>query len=226
MKSAVAIRHVAFEDAGILEDILPEFGYELTYLDAGVDGLWKALHVDLLIILGGPISAYESAQYPFLNDEVEMVGRRIGANLPTLGICLGAQIMAFCLGFPVHSGWSGKEIGWKQLDLRGPELAELEGVDVLHWHGDTWTTLPEERSLASTEQYENQAFSFGARILGLQFHCELKAQNFEKWLIGHACELNAANISPVSLRADARLYAADLEKAGSALFRRWLAGLD
>jgi GMP synthase (glutamine-hydrolysing) len=226
MKSAVAIRHVAFEDVGVLEDILPEFGYELTYLDAGVDGLWQALHADLLIVLGGPIGVYESVEYPFLNAEIEMVSRRIDANLPTLGICLGAQILAFSRGLPVQTGRSGKEIGWKPLTLHGPELAELDGVEVLHWHGDTWVTLPDEGSLASTKQYANQAFSFGSRILGLQFHCELKAQNFEKWLIGHACELSAAKISPVSLRADAKLYAAGLEKAGSALFRRWLAGLD
>ena len=224
MKSAVAIRHVAFEDAGVLETVLPEAGYVLSYLEAGRDDLAPAVHADLLVVLGGPIGAYEEAAYPFLTAELALIEARVSARRPTLGLCLGAQLMAKALGAAVYPG-PAKEIGWAPLMLKGPALAELEGLPVLHWHGDTFDLPPSADLVASTPLTERQAFTVGRNILGLQFHAEVTALNFERWLIGHACELSAAGISPVSLRADGALYAAGLEASGQALFRRWLADL-
>jgi GMP synthase (glutamine-hydrolysing) len=225
MKSAVAIRHIAFEDVGVLDGLLAEAGYGLTYLEAGVDELATAERADLLIVLGAPIGVYEEEAYPFLTAEIDLIRRRLAAARPTLGLCLGAQLMAKALGSSVYPG-RAKEIGWSVLTLDGDALAELEGLPVLHWHGDTFDLPAGADRLASTAITPNQAFSIGSNILALQFHPEPLARNFERWLIGHTCELGNAKISPVSLRADAQLYAAGLEKAGSALFRRWLAGLD
>jgi GMP synthase (glutamine-hydrolysing) len=224
MKSAVAIRHVAFEDVGLLDGLLAEAGYGLTYLEAGVDDLAPAETADLLIVLGAPIGVYEEQAYPFLTAEIDLIRRRLADGRPTLGLCLGAQLMAKALGAAVYPG-KAKEIGWSVLSLTGEALKELDGVTVLHWHGDTFDLPAGAERLASTAITPNQAFSVGPNILALQFHPEPLARNFERWLIGHTCELGNAKISPVSLRADATLYAADLEKAGSALFRRWLAGL-
>ncbi len=224
-KSAVAIRHIAFEDVGILDPLLSEAGYRLTYLEAGVDDLAPAETADLLIVLGAPIGVNEHEAYPFVTAETDLIRRRLAEGRSTLGLCLGAQLMAQALGSPIYPG-PAKEIGWGVLSFVDDDLRELAGVPVLHWHGDTFDLPAGAKLLASTAINPNQAFSVGRNALALQFHAEAEARNFERWLIGHTCEIGAAGLSPISLRADGRTYAAGLEKAGSALFRRWLAGLD
>ena len=96
----LAIRHVGFEHLDLLEDILNDRGHEVRYLDAGVCPLddIDPIADHLVIVLGGPIGVYEREAYPFLDAEVEFIARRLGARRPTLGICLGAQIMAAALG--------------------------------------------------------------------------------------------------------------------------------
>lgn len=127
-------------------------------------------------MLGGPIGAYESAAYPFLDREVALLEQRLPRDLPTLGICLGSQLMARALCARVFAG-AVKEIGWGPVTL-SPEgqtscLAPLaEGAGVLHWHGDTFDLPAGTGRLASTANYENQAFAYGKNGLGLQFHLE------------------------------------------------------
>ena len=224
MKTAVAIRHIAFEDVGALKPALDEAGYGLTYLEGGVDDLAPAETADLLIVLGAPIGVYEVEAYPFLVPELDLIRRRLAADRPTLGLCLGAQLMAQALGARVYPGLA-KEIGWTRLSLVAEELRELKGVAVLHWHGDTFDLPAGAKRLASTALTPNQAFSVGRNILALQFHAEAEARMFERWLIGHACEIGLAGLSPITLRADARTCAAGLEAAGLALFRRWIGNL-
>lgn len=224
MKVAVAIRHIAFEDVGTLEPVLDEAGYSLTYLEAGVDDLAAAEACNLLIVLGGPIGVYEVEAYPFLVRELDLVRRRLAADQPTLGLCLGAQLIAQALGARVYPG-PAKEIGWAPLSFLAEELRELDGVAVLHWHGDTFDLPVGAKRLASTALTPNQAFSVGRNLLALQFHAEPEARMFERWLIGHTCEIGAAGLSPVTLRADAQTYAAGLEAAGLALFRGWIGNL-
>jgi GMP synthase (glutamine-hydrolysing) len=224
MKTAVAIRHVAFEDVGTLKPVLDEAGYGLTYLEGGIDDLAPAETCDLLIVLGAPIGAYEIEAYPFLIPELDLIRRRLAVDRPTLGLCLGAQLMAQALGARVYPG-PAKEIGWAPLSFVSEALRDLQGVAVLHWHGDTFDLPAGAKRLASTALTPNQAFSVGRNILALQFHAEAEARMFERWLIGHACEIGAAGLSPITLRADARTYAAGLEAAGLALFRRWIGNL-
>ncbi|HEX5382829.1 MAG TPA: glutamine amidotransferase, partial [Acinetobacter sp.] len=86
-----AIQHLAFEDLGALEDTFYQLGFRVRYVEAGVDDLRKALeHEGLTVILGGPIGVYETEDYPFLTEEIELLKHRLARNLPTLGICLGA----------------------------------------------------------------------------------------------------------------------------------------
>jgi GMP synthase (glutamine-hydrolysing) len=92
MKTAVALRHLAFEDLGLLESWLKARGWRIHYYDVGVDELWRLDlgQVDLLIVLGGPIGAFDDADYPYLSEAVEIVAQRIVDKRPLLGICLGA----------------------------------------------------------------------------------------------------------------------------------------
>jgi len=126
MQNAIAIRHVSFEDVGILEDVLAKRGIALTYLDAGVDDLSAARDADLLIVLGGPIGVYEVERYPFLKQEFAAIERALRHGTPTIGICLGAQAIAAVLGSRVYPGRE-KEIGFGLISLsqegRGSPLA-------------------------------------------------------------------------------------------------------
>lgn len=231
MKSALAIRHVAFEDLGSFERVLGDRGYRLAYAEAGLDdvGSLDPLGPDLLIVLGGPIGAYEEASYPFVLDEVRLLEKRLAADLPTLGVCLGSQLMARALGARVYPG-TGKEIGWAPLTFtdegRRSCLRYLASGDtrVLHWHGDTFELPRGAARLASTEAYANQAFAWGRRALALQFHAEATARGLERWFIGHACELGATpGVTVAGLRRDTARWAPALEPQGRRCFEAWLA---
>lgn len=220
-----AIQHLAFEDLGALEDVFYQLGYRVRYFEAGVDDLTQAFgHKGLTIILGGPIGVYESDDYPFLQKEIDLLKERLKQNLPTIGICLGAQLIAHALGAKVYAGHQ-KEIGWSTLHLSHTEnnlLSALIDTPVLHWHGDTFD-LPENATLlASSDLYPNQAFTLGKHILALQFHLEVAADSLEKWLIGHTCELRHANIDITALRADNQLYASALEQVSGKIIQQYL----
>lgn len=229
-KEAHVIRHIAFEDLGSFEAILNDRGYSIRYLDAGYDdlNLIKNYKSDLLIVLGGPIGVYDHKDYPFLETEILILKNRIEKDLPTLGICLGAQLIARALGAEVYSG-DVKEIGWSKLKLTNEGnnnyfkyLSQNEG-EVLHWHGDTFH-LPEGAKLqASTDIYVNQAFTYGENILALQFHTEVTERGMEKWFIGHANEISSAKeIDIAKLRGDTKKYVNSLVMNSHLFLNVWL----
>lgn len=223
-----AIQHLAFEDLGAWEDVFYQLGLRVRYFEAGIDDLRKAYeYTGLTIILGGPIGVYETEDYPFLQQEIDLLKVRLEKNLPTLGICLGAQLIAHALGAKVYAGHS-KEIGWSKLSLPATEnnpLQALEDIEVLHWHGDTFDLPEQAELLASSYLYPNQAFRLGSNILALQFHPEVASDSLEKWLIGHTCELRKAQINIPALRADHQRYAPALEQAASSVLMHYLENL-
>lgn len=231
-KNALAIRHVHFEDLGTLEAVLTGARYDVRYHDVGTDdlGTLDALAPDLLVMLGGPVGVYEADAYPFLAQELALLRSRLAANRPTLGICLGAQQIAYALNADVKPT-GVKEIGFSVLDLteegkRGP-LRHLAGVPVLHWHGDAFAIPKGADHLAATSICANQAFAIGGNILALQFHVEAEAANgLEPWLIGHAAELAGAGIDICALREEAVRTAPALRDAARRMFAEWLSGLD
>lgn len=231
MKTAIAIRHVQFEDLGLLGPILWRAGYQVAYRDAGIDPLdvHDLAAADLLVVLGGPIGAYEDAAYPFLADEIAAVYQRLERERPTLGICLGAQIMARALGKRVYPS-GAKEMGWAPVELtdagRSSVLASLDGLSVLHWHGDTFDLPDEILHLARTPAISNQAFAIEDYGLALQFHLEADPSQLERWYIGHAAEIAAAkDIDVPTLRAQAARHAQALVPVAEAIFTNWVSGL-
>lgn len=118
MKTALALRHIHFEDLGTLEPLLRERGFDVRYLDPAADDLAReeAAASDLLIALGGPIGAFDERAYPFLADELRLLERRLASGRPLLGICLGAQLIARLLGAAV-TPMGFKEIGFGALTL-------------------------------------------------------------------------------------------------------------
>lgn len=231
LPTAVAIRHIAFEDLGAFQAPIERAGYRVHYYDVGIDELWtlEPVKTELVIVLGGPIGAYENDKYPFLRDELDLLEERLAAGRPTLGICLGAQLIARALGARVYPG-PGKEIGFAPLTLtddgRASCLAPFDSEPVLHWHGDTFDLPAGATRLASTLACENQAFAYGPNALAVQFHPEAGADGFERWLIGHALELDQAGKDVVSLRAEHQALAADLKRRAESCLTDWLGQLD
>ncbi len=231
MKQAIAIRHLAFEDLGLLEPLLQEQGYAVHYLDAGVDALDdRLIAADLLVILGGPISANDQAAYPFLTDELALIRQRLELKQPTLGICLGAQLMALALGAEV-TAMAGKEIGYGPLSLtdtglQGPLAALSQPATVLHWHGEQFSLPEGALNLAHTALCGCQGFALEHYALGLQFHLEADPIRLEQWLIGHCCELAQTGLSATTLRQQRDRFGAEVAHIGQQVFRQWLNDLE
>ncbi|WP_280192715.1 glutamine amidotransferase [Delftia sp. PS-11] len=227
MKTAIAIRHLDFEDLGTLQPLLAEHGYAIRYVDATLDDLSapSLQAADLLVVLGGPIGAFDEHLHPFLLGELALLHARLASGRPLLGICLGAQLIARALGACVRP-MGHKEIGFGPLALtaqgQASPLALLGSTPVLHWHGDQFELPDGAQRLASTAACVNQAFAVGQLVLGLQFHLEADTRRLERWLVGHACELAQAGIDPRMLRGAAQDLEAALPAAAHAVFTRWL----
>jgi GMP synthase (glutamine-hydrolysing) len=231
MRTALVITHVAFEDAGTLADAMVEAGFDITSIDACTADLTKvdALAPDLLVVMGGPIGAYEGNIYPFVDTEIALLRQRLAASRPTIGICLGSQMMAAALGARVYAGGNGKELGWTPIEaaadtaaVPGFDALLAPGLKVLHWHGDTFDLPAGAMHLARTAQYPNQAFAIGSHALALQFHPEVEVEALERWYVGHACELAGAKIDIPRLREAGLRYGPGLEKAAGDFWRQWL----
>jgi GMP synthase (glutamine-hydrolysing) len=231
MRKALVINHVAFEDLGSLETELTQSGCKIEVIDACSADLRAidAVDSDLMVVLGGPVGVYEHQTYPFLKVEIELLRRRLAAKRPTLGICLGAQLMAAALGASVYPGTKGRELGWAPIraasDQGVPPWFDaflLGDLRVLHWHGDTFDLPAGSTRLAGTDCYPNQAFVMENHALALQFHLEVTVQGLERWYVGHASELAQAGKKVVELREESRIFGPALERAARELWRQWL----
>lgn len=230
MKTCIAVRHVAFEDLGGFEGGLTRAGFAVRYVEAWRDDLSVLDTADLTVILGGPIGAYQDDLYPFLAEETRRVEARLKADRPTIGLCLGSQVMARALGARVYANPKGKEIGWAPVELTeaglASPLAALDGVPVLHWHGDTFDLPDGATLLASTAVTPHQAFSWGRAAVALQFHPEAAAAGLEGWYVGHTGEIAATpGLSVSDLRAAGLRHAPGLEDAAERMLASFLSDM-
>jgi GMP synthase (glutamine-hydrolysing) len=228
-RTAVALRHVAHEDLGLLAQVLPDVGFAVTYRDTQRADLSDPTiaAADLLIVLGGPFGAYETETYPFLAREIGILERRLARGGATLGICLGAQLMAKSLGARVFPG-PVKEVGWGRIELTAEGRASVlkplseDGAAVLHWHGDTFDLPDDATRLASNANYQNQAFSYDDRALALQFHLEADGAVLEKWYSGNASDLESVQMPAETLRAETMKISQAVRMRGAKIFAAWL----
>ncbi|MGJ8669791.1 MAG: type 1 glutamine amidotransferase [Oceanococcus sp.] len=170
------LQHVAFEGPAQIGQFLTTMGHQIvvTHLYQG-QSPGKVEHFDALVLMGGPMSANDEAEFPWLAVEKTYVRSAMEQGKPVLGICLGAQIIAAALGARVYPNVC-TEIGWFPVAVteRGQqEWGFPAQLPVLHWHGETFDLPAQAALLASSAVCRNQAFSVGAKVLGLQFHLEM-----------------------------------------------------
>ena len=226
VKIAAVICHARFLDLAAFGEILDQKKYRVRYYDAGHETLSLDADPDVLITLGGPVGAYERTDYPWIDDEMRLLSTHLRSGRPLLAICLGAQILAQTLGARVSKGTP--EIGWAPIELtEAGRRSDLkctgdQGVPVLHWHGDVFDFPIGAQRLALTPKCENQAYSIGS-ALAVQFHPEVRARDFERWLICNTAQIAAMkDHSVTSLREQARSYADTAARVGQTWFAHWL----
>lgn len=188
MPNFLVLQHVDCEDLGTLGEAFTEKGISTKYLrlHAG-DPVPQSLDgIQGLLILGGPMNVYEEDKFPWLKDEDLLIKRAIAQDLPTIGICLGAQLIAKAAKGIVTKGQT-KEIGWYDLSLTQEAQEDPLFCDfppqfkVFQWHGDTFNIPPGAVKLAGSQLFANQAFRLKRNIYALQFHLEVTRDIIFDW---------------------------------------------
>jgi len=186
-------QHVPFEGLSAIEPWLQRAGVRLTFTRF-FDGETPPPpgQVDGLIVMGGPMSVHDEAAHPWLRTEKAFIAGAIRRGSRVLGICLGAQLVAETLGASVSRNRE-REIGWFPVArMPGSETRPFGAcfqaeTEVFHWHGETFSLPPDSVHLLRSAACEQQAFAFGRRVLGLQFHLETMESGVRA-LIAHARE--------------------------------------
>ena len=169
------LQHVPFEGLGSIATWLETAGHRLSHTRFyETAALPDPASIDLLVVMGGPMSINDETEFPWLAAEKRFIRAVIEAGKPVLGICLGAQLIAGAMGATVYRN-PLKEIGWwaVQADNTSGDLFQFPPTaTVFHWHGETFDLPPGAVRLARSEACANQAFQLGERVIGLQFHLE------------------------------------------------------
>lgn len=220
MRPWALLQHVAWEGPGLIAPAAHEHGISLDVrrldLGAAVPAPDALPGFGGLVVMGGPMSVWEEAAFPFLGDEKLLLRAAVAAGTPVLGVCLGAQLLAAALGARLERG-PAPEVGAGEVELtaagrRDPVIGPGPVLPVLHWHGDTFT-LPEGAvHLARSAAYAHQAFRVGACAYGLQFHVEVDEELAAAW---------AAHLPP-GVTID-REHRHEVEHAGRSLLGRFFA---
>jgi GMP synthase-like glutamine amidotransferase len=231
MSTCVVVQHVAPESAFAIEEALTAAGIEvdLRRVFAGDPVPEDARDLDGLVVMGGPMSAASDDGFPSRRAELALLAHAMATHVPTLGVCLGAQLVAAAAGAAVYPGAHGPEIGWSPVDLSDdcrtdPLFAGLPGpLTVLQWHGDTFDLPGGARHLARNAVYPNQAFRVGDVAWGVQFHLEVTAAAVDGFLTAFASDLGGLPGGAAAVRADTAGALAALAAPRTRIFARFAA---
>lgn len=231
MPFCLVIRHTPYEGIAGFRLPVEEAGFTIDRVDV-TDPAFATMDLttpDLVVMMGGPMGVYETAAHPWIVHEVERLAERLAADRPTLGVCLGAQMIAAALGSRVYPG-PAKEVGFAPIALNAAGLSSpvlhIDRVPVLHWHGDTFDLPEGVELLGSSSLYPHQAYRRGSNLLALQCHPEMGLDpRFDAWLDGSDDYLAQAGTDAVRLRADHDRQGAAATAAGRLMIAEWLTGL-
>ena len=190
------LQHVPFEELGNIQPWLAQHNAEIHYCRLYAnEPLPEVADVDLLVVLGGPMSVNDESHYPWLVAEKVFLAQAIAAEKPIVGICLGAQLIASCQGARIYSNYA-KEIGWFDITAvaaLGDVLSLPANMHVFHWHGETFELPAKAVLLASSVACNNQIFQLGKRVIGLQCHLETTEENARSMVLHCADELTGGS---------------------------------
>lgn len=184
MPTALVVQHAAIEGVGHFADWLPRHGLDLRIVRP-YDGEPLPDEVDdgALIVMGGPMGATDDADVPWLRPTKALLADAVERGLPTLGVCLGAQLLAVATGGAVERGSAGPELGLDTVEISVADaLFDVGTIPVVQWHYDTVTLLPPAATLiGSSARYASQAFRVGDAAWGVQFHVEATPEMVRDW---------------------------------------------
>ena len=218
MRRLLVFQHVGHEILGTLDPLFRGFGFRIRYVNFGRDpeAVPSLDGYHGLVVLGGPMNVDQTDAYPHLATEVRLIEKAIGSGIPVLGICLGGQLIAKALGADVGRS-PEKEIGWYDLSptpegRADPLLCHLgDREKIFQWHGDSFAIPDGAVHLASSPGCPNQAFRYGDRVYGLQFHLEVDEAMIERWLrvpdmVEDIAQLNGAANGADRIRSDTTVH--------------------
>ncbi len=195
-----AFYHVPFEDVGSIKSWATAKGHELATTCFFTEETPPSVaDYDMLVVMGGPMGAYDEKDFPWLAGEKKAIEAAVAAGRPVLAICLGAQLLSVVLGGSVSRN-PVPEIGWFKVEMTPEGLAEPafagfpQSYYAFHWHGDTFSIPPDAVHAASSAACANQAFVYNHKVVGLQFHLETQPVNMQN-LIKH-CAADVALPGP------------------------------
>jgi GMP synthase (glutamine-hydrolysing) len=233
---ALVLQHIDCEPPGVYEDVLVERGVGIhrVELDRG-EPLPPWSEFDAVIAMGGPMSVNDEADHPWLTDEKRAISDAVHAGVPFWGVCLGVQLLAASLGARVYPGPT-PEVGLMNVTLSDAALADpvFEGLPrevlTLQWHGDTFDLPDGAIALAGSPAYPNQAFRWGERAYGVQFHLEISTEMAKEWATVPAYEeylelVQGPGALP-RLIGELEEAADTMRSRGRTLFERWLDRLE
>jgi GMP synthase (glutamine-hydrolysing) len=189
MRKLLVFQHSAREPLGLLDPLLRQHGFRIRYVNFSrqPDLRPEVSRYHGLIVLGGPMNVDQADRFPHLTTEIAAIQEALKRDIPVLGICLGAQLLAAALGADVRPH-TVREIGWYRLHPTSAAQADplcrhFDGSQhVFQWHAYTFDLPPGAVHLASTPTCPNQAFRYGNRAYGLQFHLEADELLIQRWL--------------------------------------------
>jgi len=190
------LQHVPFEELGSIETWLNNKGYEISSTRFFKNHDLPDPHkINFLIVLGGPMSVNDDKEYPWMTAEKKFIRDVIELQIPILGICLGAQLIASALGSNVYSN-PKKEIGWFPVEGVPVDASKKfqfpSSFECFHWHGETFDLPEDSVLLAKSKACNNQAFQLGSFVIGLQFHLETTPEAAKKLVRNCRQELAAS----------------------------------
>jgi len=226
---ALAIQNCELETLGIYGEQLGARGdvtLEVVHPYRG-DPLPDAAEWDLALVGGTPISAYDALEHDFLRQELDLLRELLARQIPLLGICCGAQMIAMLLGASVEPAATMEIGGYEARLTRAGEAAPLlagfpSEFPVFHWHGDTFGVPPGGELLVEGAACRNQMFRAGM-VSGLQFHLETRADEVARWNAAYADELAATGRDANEVLASAQASEAEREHLARLLITNWLA---
>lgn len=214
MRNILVLQHVPHEILGTLNPLLKKHGFRIRYVNFGRDpnAEPKLDKYNGLIVLGGPMGVYEADKFPHLRVEMRLIEEALRRDIPVLGICLGSQLIAHVLKADVRVH-THKEIGWHDIHLteQGDDDPLFQRFDktekLFQMHGDTFDIPRSADHLAFSKLCEGQAFRYGDKVYGLQFHLEVDQAMIGRWLKIHRADVEScAPLTEAEIIADTQKY--------------------